>query len=236
MHERIWAIIPAAGVGTRMQAEVPKQYLPLCGRPIISHAIERLCSHSRVHGLVVGISAGDKHWPALRLPAVKNFIGTYAGGATRARTVCNGLRMLLDRGAHNADWVIVHDAVRPCVRQEDIDSLINTVTHTGAGGLLALPVADTVKRADAAHRVVETVSREGLWRALTPQMYRLTELHDALQLALGSKTEVTDESVAIEQAGGKSVVVAGHADNIKITHPGDLVLAELFLKQQAEGK
>ena len=233
MQERIWAIIPAAGVGTRMQAAIPKQYLPLLDRPVIGHAIERLCGHPRVHGLMVGISAGDPHWPQLGSPAAKNFIGTFTGGATRAHTVCNGLRALLDRGANIADWVLVHDAVRPCVRREDIDMLIDSVTREGEGGLLALPVADTVKRADGANRVIATVSREGLWRALTPQMFRLAPLHEALQSALETKREITDESAAIEQAGGKSVVVVGHGDNIKITHPGDLALAELFLKQQS---
>jgi len=236
MQERIWAIIPAAGVGSRMQAAIPKQYLPLLDRPVISHAIERMCEHPRVHGLMVGISAGDPHWPQLGSPAAKNFIGTFTGGATRAHTVRNGLDALLDRGANKADWVMVHDAVRPCVRRQDIDELIDIVTREGEGGLLALPVADTVKRADSANRVLETVSREGLWRALTPQMYRLAQLHDALQLALAAGQEITDESAAIEQAGGKSFVVAGHADNIKVTHPGDLALAELFLMQQSRHK
>jgi len=215
-----------------MQAAIPKQYLPLLGRPVIHHAIERLCTHPRVHGLVVGISADDKFWPNLKLDGVDKLIGTYTGGATRAHTVFNGLDRLRDRGAAESDWVMVHDAVRPCVRREDIDLLIHTVTDTGTGGLLALPVADTVKRADRSNRVVETVSRDGLWRALTPQMYRWGELHAALQSTLTGENEMTDESAAMERVGGSSIVVAGHADNIKITHPGDLALAELFLKQQ----
>ncbi len=229
----IWGLIPAAGVGLRMGTALPKQYLLLRGRPIILHTLERLCHYPRLSGVMVGISSGDRHWrmhetETERLP---KFLGTYPGGATRAHTVLNGLKVLTAH-AHETDWVLVHDAVRPCVRLADIDALVNVIETHGDGGLLALPVADTVKRANEAGCVRETVSREGLWRALTPQMFRIGVLRNALERALARGDAITDEAAAIEMAGGHPRLVAGHPDNIKITLPGDLALAELFLKQQ----
>ncbi len=229
----IWGLIPAAGVGLRMGTALPKQYLLLRGRLVILHTLERLCHYPRLSGVMVGISSGDRHWQAHETEAERlpKFLGTYPGGATRAHTVLNGLKALTAH-AREADWVLVHDAVRPCVRLADIDALVNVIETNGDGGLLALPVADTVKRADEAGCVRETVSREGLWRALTPQMFRIGALRKALERALAQGDEITDEAAAIEMAGGHPRLVAGHPDNIKITLPGDLALAELFLKQQ----
>lgn len=217
-----------------MQANLPKQYLPLRGRPILAHALERLCTHPRVQGVMVGIAPNDDHWrgQASEWARFARLLGSYTGGATRAHTVLNGL-VALGAHARPEDWVLVHDAVRPCVRRTDIDRLIAEVEHSTHGGLLALPLADTVKRADAQDCVVETVPRAGLWRALTPQMFRFESLRNALQQALAQGIEITDEAMAIELAGGRPRLVAGHPDNIKITLPGDLALAELFLKQQA---
>ncbi len=232
----IWGLIPAAGVGLRMGVAVPKQYLLLRGRPVILHTLERLCHYPRLSGVMIGISPEDRHWQvheteAKRLP---KFLGTYPGGETRALTVLNGLKALAAH-AHDNDWVLVHDAVRPCVRLSDIDALVDAVESGKEGGLLALPVADTVKRADKAGRVAETISRDGLWRALTPQMFRIGALRVALEKSLSCGDEITDEATAVEAAGGHPKLVAGHADNIKITLPGDLALAELFLKQQEKG-
>lgn len=229
----IWGLIPAAGVGLRMGTALPKQYLLLRGRPVILHTLERLCHYPRLSGVMVGISSGDRHWQAHETEAERlpKFLGTYPGGETRAHTVLNGLKALTAH-AREADWVLVHDAVRPCVRLADIDALVNVIETNGDGGLLALPVADTVKRADESGCVRETVSREGLWRALTPQMFRIGALRSALERALAQGDEITDEAAAIEMASGHPRLVAGHADNIKITLPGDLALAELFLKQQ----
>jgi len=229
----IWGLIPAAGVGLRMGTALPKQYLLLRGRPVILHTLERLCHYPRLSGAMVGISSGDRHWQAHETEAERlpKFLGTYPGGATRAHTVLNGLKALTAH-AREADWVLVHDAVRPCVRLADIDALVNAIETNSDGGLLALPVADTVKRADEAGCVRETVSREGLWRALTPQMFRIGALRKALERVLAQGDEITDEAAAIEMAGGHPRLVAGHPDNIKITLPGDLALAELFLKQQ----
>lgn len=229
----IWGLIPAAGVGLRMGSATPKQYLLLRGRPVILHTLERLCHYPRLSGVMVGISTQDRHWQSYATEAERlpKFLGTYPGGETRGHTVLNGLKALAAH-AHDSDWVLVHDAVRPCVRLSDIDTLVNAVGSEEEGGLLALPMADTVKRADKAGRVDETVSRESLWRALTPQMFRIGTLRGALQQALAGGSEITDEAASIEAVGGKPRLVAGHADNIKITMPGDLTLAELFLKQQ----
>lgn len=219
-----------------MQAPIPKQYLPLRGRPVILHTLERLCAHPRVQGVMVGVARGDPHWQALTagLGHMPKFLGAAPGGDTRAQTVLNALKELTKR-ARPGDWVLVHDAVRPCVRQEDIDKLISTVEAGGEGGLLAFPVSDTVKRVDNAHRVTETVRREGLWRAATPQMFQIKDLTQAIEQAMETGKEITDEACAMEAAGRHPRVVACHMDNIKITLPEDLALAELYMNQQ-EGK
>jgi 2-C-methyl-D-erythritol 4-phosphate cytidylyltransferase len=219
-----------------MQAPLPKQYISLLGRPVILHTLERLCTHPLVRGVMAGVSDRDRHWPALipMLANLQKFLGKYSSGETRAHTVLNGLKALT-KHARSEDWVLVHDAVRPCVRHEDIDKLISAVANGQEGGLLALPVSDTVKRADNEGRVVETIRREGLWRAATPQMFRIGALASALESALKQGSEITDEASAIEAAGGHPRVVACHADNIKVTLPEDLALAELYLKQQ-QGK
>lgn len=227
---RFFALVPAAGIGARMVADRPKQYLPLHGRPILLHTLQRLCDHPRIAGVWVGVSIDDPYWPELQF-AHPHFRGAYVGGAQRALTVLNGLRAMQSH-ADADDWVLVHDAVRPCVRAEDIDCLMDAARTHVDGALLGLPMADTVKRANLAHEVVETVPREGLWRALTPQMFRLGALREALESAVRDGVTVTDEASAIERAGGRPLMVAGQADNIKITLPGDLALAALYLQQQ----
>lgn len=219
-----------------MQSAVPKQYLPLLGRPVILHAIERLSAHPRVQGVLVGVSREDQHWSSMvaELKHLPKFLGTAPGGETRAHTVLNGLKELA-KHARPGDWVLVHDAVRPCVRPGDIDKLISAVSKGEEGGLLAFPVSDTVKRVDNTGRVLGTVSREGLWRAATPQMFRIQSLAQALEKAMNAGKEITDEASAMEAAGVHPRAVACHTDNIKITLPEDLVLAELYMKQQ-EGK
>jgi 2-C-methyl-D-erythritol 4-phosphate cytidylyltransferase len=227
----IWAIVPAAGVGTRMQSGIPKQYLPLSGKPVLRHTLERLTSHPRIQGVLLGIAAGDTRSDGATRPVLAKFLGTYTGGASRAETVLNGLRALpAPAGEH--DWALVHDAVRPCVRHDDIDFLLAEVGD--AGGLLALPMADTVKRADPADCVTETVPRAGLWRALTPQLFPVGLLTRALEQARAQGVDPTDEAAAVERLGLRPRLVAGHPDNIKITLPRDLALAELFLRQQEQ--
>ncbi|HEX7044437.1 MAG TPA: 2-C-methyl-D-erythritol 4-phosphate cytidylyltransferase [Burkholderiales bacterium] len=230
----IWAIVPAAGTGTRMQTNLPKQYLPLLGRPVIGHTLERLCRYPRLRGIVVGLAPGDVRWRDVAVPGGEKIIGVYDGGASRAETVMNGLAALAAH-ARADDWVMVHDAVRPCIRPDDLDRLVEAAFACADGALLAVPVADTVKRADADDRVQQTVLRAGLWRALTPQMFPLGRLREALARVLQDGGDVTDESAAMEAIGARPRLVEGHADNIKITRPADLALAELFLRQQGEG-
>lgn len=228
--DRVWAVVPAAGVGARMGAEVPKQYLPLLGRPLIEHTLERLLSHPRIAGVVVAVAAGDGRWRALGL-AGQPGVTTVTGGAERCHSVLNALAWLLGQGRGGA-WVLVHDAARPCLSHGEIDRLLETLADDPVGGLLGLPVRDTMKRAGAQDRVAGTVPREGLWHALTPQMFRTGALHAALGSALARGELVTDESSAMELAGHAPRLVPGRPENIKVTRPEDLALAELYLRQQ----
>lgn len=229
---RCWGLVPAAGVGARMGADRPKQYLPLAGSTVIEHTLRRLCGHARIAGVVVCIADGDPHWARLRdnLPAP---LETAPGGAQRADSVLSGLEVLC-RHAQADDWVLVHDAVRPCVRADDIDALIDAALPHPDGALLAMPVSDTLKRVDAEGRVLETVPREGLWRAATPQMFPLGRLAAALRAAREAGVDVTDEAGAMERLGAKPRVVACAPDNIKITHPQDLALAEAYLRSSED--
>jgi 2-C-methyl-D-erythritol 4-phosphate cytidylyltransferase len=229
----IWAVVPAAGVGVRMQADIPKQYLPLLGRPTILHTLERLCSYPRVRGVLVGIAPGDSHWAMLASTKLDKLLGVYTGGCLRAQTVLHGLNTLAPQ-ARDSDWVMVHDAVRPCVRHADLDKLVSAVQTHPDGALLALPLTDTLKRADTDGRVQQTVPRAQLWRALTPQMFRLGRLRDALAAALALGEDPTDEAAAMEAVGARPLIVEGQPDNIKITRPVDIDLAALYLKQQRE--
>ncbi len=223
-------MVPAAGGGARMRADRPKQYLPLFGRPILLRTLERLGSYPPLRGMLVGIASDDVHWPTLP-GLIPKLLGTCPGGATRADTVLNGLRALAGHAMPD-DWVLVHDAARPCVRHADIDTLLAAIAGHADGGLLAVPVGDTVKRADHNGCVEETVSRAGLWRALTPQVFRLGALTLALENARRAGIEITDEAAAMEYGGARPRLVRGHADNIKITVPEDLALAELYLREQ----
>ncbi len=215
------------GVGT------PKQYLTLAGRPVIEHTLERLSGHPRIAGVVVALAADDRWWQSIQLPAGKP-IEQVLGGPERCHTVLNGLEGLADRAASD-DWVLVHDAARPCVRQTDITRLMDELDEHPVGGLLGLPVRDTMKRTGPGREVLETVSREGLWHALTPQMFRYELLRTALREVIGGGRLVTDEAQAMELAGQMPRMVEGQPDNIKLTHPADMALAELFIRRQQEG-
>lgn len=228
---RFWAVIPAAGIGARMGTAEPKQYLPLCGKTVLEHTLSRVTGHPRIDATVLVIAADDPYWPRLASGYAGSSLLIAEGGAERCHSVLNGLLALVSRAAPN-DWVLVHDAARPCVRHEDIDALMDALMDHPVGGLLGIPVADTMKRTDLEGDVFETVQRKGLWRALTPQMFRYGHLLQAMQEALDKDKLVTDESAAIEIAGHTPRMVEGHADNIKITRPQDRVLAELFIRQQ----
>jgi 2-C-methyl-D-erythritol 4-phosphate cytidylyltransferase len=225
-----WAVVPAAGVGKRMGSSVPKQYLDLNGRAVIDHTIERLLLHPSIDGVYVALSAEDTCWAQTEFAEHPDLV-TLPGGTERCYSVLNALEKLIDRASAD-DWVLVHDAARPCVRREDIDHLIEMVRGHSSGGLLGLPVRDTMKRTDAADRIESTVERSQLWHAFTPQMFRVGLLKDALKGALDAGYLVTDEASAMEWAGHKPIMVEGHSDNLKITRPDDLPLAGYFLERQ----
>jgi 2-C-methyl-D-erythritol 4-phosphate cytidylyltransferase len=211
-----------------MGREKPKQYLLLQDKPILQHTLERLCA-VKLAGIIVCIAENDPYWHTITLPSCQVILTT--GGKERCYSVWNGLQQLQNR-AKPDDWVLVHDAARPCVRLIDIQKLITTLECHPVGGLLALPVRDTMKRATAQNEIIETVNRTSLWHALTPQMFRLKVLTVALQQVLARGDLVTDESQAVEKLGHHPLLIEGHADNIKITHPQDLELATLYLEQQ----
>lgn len=231
--ETVWAVVPAAGIGSRMQADRPKQYLDLDGKTVIEHTLQRLASHPEIEGIVVAIAQDDPWWSQLKLEM--DNIHVVAGGAERADSVFNALTALADL-TDNDPWVLVHDAARPCLRHQDIDYMLASLSDHAAGGILGVPVNDTVKRTNAEHEITATVSRQDLWRASTPQMFRLQALKQALKSAKEQQLTITDEASAMELTGAKPMMVEGHSDNIKITVPQDLALASLFLKQQRSSK
>jgi 2-C-methyl-D-erythritol 4-phosphate cytidylyltransferase len=226
----LWCVVPAAGRGTRFGGAVPKQYLPLAGRPLILHTLERLAAHPRITGLMVVLAAKDPLWPKLASVNGKPVL-TATGGPERGDSVLAGLRALPE-SVGEGDFVLVHDAARPCVRFEDLGRLITVGTQAG-GALLATPLRDTLKRSDGTGRSVTTESREARWRALTPQMFRRGELTLALERARGRGVLVTDEAMAMERIGILPLLVEGAEDNIKVTTPSDLRLAEFLLEKTA---
>lgn len=230
----LWAVVPAAGIGRRMGAELPKQYLQLGGRTVLEHTLAALGGIDALAGVVVAIAADDPFWPRLSSGLSAKLscpVFTAPGGAERAESVANALAVLRERAAEH-DWVLVHDAARPCVRREDLARLIAELRDDPVGGLLAVPVRDTMKQADTEQRCAATVDRSRLWHALTPQMFRLGALRDVLRAAHAAGMNVTDDASAMEYAGLRPRLVEGHADNLKITRPEDLALAEFHLRQQ----
>ncbi|WP_342243146.1 2-C-methyl-D-erythritol 4-phosphate cytidylyltransferase [Pseudomonas sp. OTU5201] len=216
-----WAVIPAAGVGARMRADRPKQYLELAGRTIIEHSLDCFLDHPQLKGLVISLSADDPYWPALSCASDERIIRA-DGGKERADSVLSALLRLAERGARANDWVLVHDAARPNLSRFDLDLLLAELADDPVGGLLAVPARDTLKRASADGRVAETVDRSLIWQAYTPQMFRFGALHRALADALVAGVAITDEASAMEWAGNAPRLVEGRADNLKITRPEDL--------------
>nr|VFK58029.1 MAG: 2-C-methyl-D-erythritol 4-phosphate cytidylyltransferase [Candidatus Kentron sp. TUN]VFK67058.1 MAG: 2-C-methyl-D-erythritol 4-phosphate cytidylyltransferase [Candidatus Kentron sp. TUN] len=230
-----WAIVPAAGIGRRMGTATPKQYLPLNGRPVLEHTLMCIANQANPRAVVVAIAPHDEWWPTLTLNTDVP-IFSVPGGAKRCHSVLNALDMLSttpEIHARQDDWVLVHDAVRPCVRNSDMTRLISELSDHPVGGLLGTPVRNTIKRIDSAGDILETVDREGLWHALTPQIFRLGELSKALTRCVAQGVLVTDEAQAMELNGLTPRMVEGHGDNIKITRPDDLALAERYLRMQA---
>jgi 2-C-methyl-D-erythritol 4-phosphate cytidylyltransferase len=223
-----WAVIPAAGVGKRMGGERPKQYLDLLGKTIIEHTLNRLLNHDAISGVVLAISSTDEYWPEIAERYQGANVHVASGGAERCHSVLNALSKL-SQFAKDDDWVLVHDAARPCLSEKDLSKLIDTLCTDEVGGILGVPVSDTLKRVNGEGGIETTVDRSNIWRALTPQMFRLAILKNALEGALNSGVLVTDEASAIEWLNLNPKMVEGSPENIKITLPQDLWLAECYL-------
>ncbi|MCB5183964.1 2-C-methyl-D-erythritol 4-phosphate cytidylyltransferase [Methylobacillus gramineus] len=223
-------LIPAAGSGSRMGSELPKQYLPLLGKPLIHHVLAMLAQAPRIASVHVVVSADDACWDEHAVDYGNKVQVHRSGGATRAATVLNGLYAMAGQ-VRADDWILVHDAARPGLSQALLASLLDALEHDEVGGLLAIPLADTLKRADEQQRVATTEPRDGLWQAQTPQMFRYEILQRALQLAGGAPT---DEAQAVEALGLKPRLVVGQLRNLKITYPQDLKIAEAILLADAK--
>ncbi|NND66298.1 MAG: 2-C-methyl-D-erythritol 4-phosphate cytidylyltransferase [Halioglobus sp.] len=230
MSNACWGVIPAAGSGSRMAADRPKQYLEVAGRPLLEHSLGALLSHPAISGVTVALQPDDPFAPEVPLlndPRVDRV----AGAAERSGSVLAALAGLAER-ADPDDWVLVHDAARPCLGAAELDRLLAAVLDAGCGGLLAQPVVDTLKRAGPGNRVASTVDRNELWRAQTPQMFRLGELREALAAALAAGVAVTDEASAMEWAGHPVQLVRGSPANLKVTVAEDLALAAWYLRER----
>lgn len=230
---KLHVVIPAAGFGSRMGVAFPKQYLPLAGNTVIGHTLTVFLNAPRIDGVHLVLSPADTHFATLGITHPKLTVH-YCGGETRATTVANGLVAIAPITASH-DWVLVHDAARPCLNISLLNYLIDTLQADAVGGLLAIPLAETLKRGDNDNKVLHTEPRDHLWQAQTPQMFRYQVLRDALnQFQQTHLTTPTDEAQAIEAFGFSPTLVAGHLSNLKITYPNDLTLAELIINAQSK--
>ena len=228
---RCWALVPAAGSGSRLGGERPKQYVEIAGKPLIAHTLKSLTEVGPILGIAVGLASDDRWWHE-NIVESDRILGTYVGGKSRAETVLRGLEYL-EPHVHAKDWVLVHDVARPCIRPADIEHLISKRGDSSSGALLALPVPDTMKQSNGHDQVERTISREGLWYAQTPQLYSYEALRDALRRS--DLATVTDDSSAMEAAGYMPRLVPGRADNLKVTTREDLELAALILEARCQG-
>ncbi|MGL4380111.1 MAG: 2-C-methyl-D-erythritol 4-phosphate cytidylyltransferase [Vibrio sp.] len=228
---KLIAVVPAAGVGSRMQADRPKQYLSLLGKTVLEHTIDGLLAHPQIDQVVVALSADDPYFSHLALARDPRVIRV-DGGQQRADSVLAALDYVCQHQL--SQWVLVHDAARPCVTHADISQLIRLALTHPVGAILAAPVRDTMKRSDHLQQIEHTVDRTALWHALTPQMFRAQALREVLHAALQQQVTITDEASAFEWRGEKPALVTGRADNLKITQPEDLALAEFYLRRNKE--
>jgi len=224
---RVHVLIPAAGRGKRYGGDVLKQYLPICGKAVMAHSIRAFQFHPLISGITVILAKDDKLFESA-VGHLAKVVETVTGGDTRAESVRNGLEFVADKYPA-VDWVLIHDAARPCLSPELLDQLLEVGMQSDDGAILATPVADTLKRAGDANQIIETVDRCDLWAAQTPQLFRLHALIKAIDAAHAEGVELTDEASAMEFVGGKPKLVVGSSVNIKITHPGDMAIAEAWL-------
>lgn len=228
--KRYWGIVPAAGSGSRMQQSIPKQYSPLADSTVLEVTLRRLQALQFFESILVPIRADDTLWNTSDI-ATDNFFVSLEGGTQRSDSVMAGL-LALEGQADSNDWVLVHDAARPCFHRSDIKRMVELLADHPVGGLMAMPILDSVKRVDAGGTVIKTLDRKQLWRAQTPQMFRYGLIREALEEAIASESEITDEASAVELKGLMPVVVRGSENNIKITLPADLALAEYYLASE----
>lgn len=225
MARPIIAVLPAAGIGSRMQADKPKQYLPILGKTILEHTLNVMLTHPAISRIILAISPTDPYIASLTLDPRVQLV---AGGETRAQSVLNGLQAINEPNA----WALVHDAARPCLQHSDIDKLLEIQDEQGA--ILAIPATDTIKRADKQQCIIATEDRSQLWQAQTPQFFPVALLAQALSQALQAGANITDEASAMEYAGFRPHLVAGRSDNLKVTRPEDLALAEFYLTRNTQ--
>jgi 2-C-methyl-D-erythritol 4-phosphate cytidylyltransferase len=226
---KVFALVLAAGQGTRIGDALPKQYLPIAGKPMMFHSIEAIAAVSRITCVCVVLSALDRHWGEHDWSALPEKVeAAFCGGGVRAESVLNTLKHFEDRIAKD-DWVMVHDAARPCILTELVEQFLDEIGDDQVGGLLAIPLADTLKRSDELQRVSQTIPRTGLWRAQTPQMFR----YGTLRAGLEKKPKATDEAEAVESTGYNTPrLVQGESTNIKVTFAEDIQVAEMILQRK----
>lgn len=238
-HEnKVWVLIPAAGIGKRMQSDIPKQYLRIHNKTILEHTIDCFISHPDVAGIVLALASDDPYWKSIKIPTTNSTVPVYTveGGSERSDSVMQALEYLSVVEKLDADsWVMVHDAARPCLSKGDIQNLLDSRENQIDGAILATPVRDTMKRSNKGEVTIShTESRDGLWHALTPQMFRSGRLREALQKCHDTGVEVTDDASAMEEMGFSVTLVEGDSSNIKITRPADIQLATLLLDPRKE--
>ncbi|WP_417446788.1 2-C-methyl-D-erythritol 4-phosphate cytidylyltransferase [Kangiella sp.] len=227
---KIWALIPAAGIGSRMKAQLPKQYLEIDGKTILEHSLSKFLEHPSIEKVVVALHPNDHHWSMLKIAQHPKII-TAEGGETRAESVLNGLHAIKQQKAGD-DWVMVHDAARPCLDAGSIDALIQAGKDSKHGAILAIPSVDTVKLANANQTIEKTLNREEIWLAQTPQYFPVEALATAIEAGLQQGLPITDEASAIEAQGMNPALVIGTRKNIKVTEPEDMLLASVWLSHQ----
>lgn len=233
---KVWVVIPAAGVGKRMQSDIPKQYLKINDRCVLQHTLDCFSHHSDIEGIIVALHTDDPYWNTsnIDLPSIKLY--TVDGGDERSDSVLNALEYLsLIEKLSDSTWIMVHDAARPCLISNDIDALLSIRQENTIGGILATPVRDTMKRSNPENNeILHSENRENLWHALTPQLFRLGDLRDSLRHAHEKGLVITDEASALEAQGESPLLIEGDSNNIKITQPADLELAKLFLEKNIQ--
>lgn len=230
--EKVHALIPAAGTGTRYGGAVLKQYLPICGRSVLAHSISLFQFHPSITGITVVLAENDQ-WFESAVGTLSATVETVTGGSTRSHSVRNGLRSIVENHP-DVEWALVHDAARPCLSRRKLDSLLEKGLRSPDGAIMAMPVSDTLKRSGGAHDITGTVDRRGLWAAQTPQLFRVGALAEAIDAAHRQGVELTDEASAMEFIGASPKLVMGSVANIKITHSSDLAIAEALMKRSEQ--